>query len=151
MRLRAALAAAPVFALLGAAPAEAQTAGTIRLAGVVSTTCTLAVADAGPSLDIVRGESARAVATVTETCNANDYTVTLSSLNQGRLVAPGAAVSYTASYDGQSAALSAPLAVRRTKHSRQGRAVTLYVTLPPTAQAVAGSYADTVTVAIAAR
>jgi hypothetical protein len=153
-------AALAALALLGAAAAEAGTGtaaatGTIGLSGVVSASCTVRVSDAGIDLDVLRGETARTVATITETCNDFGYTISFSSLNRGRLVGPSpgdgtarAAVPYQISYDGRASDLGSPLAVWRLLPSWWGRTHPVSLTLPATPQALAGTYSDTITVAI---
>jgi spore coat protein U-like protein len=147
-------AAATVAALLGAAAASANTTtGTIQLRGSVASTCTIAVTDAAQSLNIVSGESNKQVGSIVENCNnGTGYVVTISSANQGVLKTTSGASTpaYTLRYDSQSGTLASALAVTRDG-AQFNREVTVGVTLPASANAVAGSYSDTLTLTIATK
>lgn len=154
-RLAATAVAASALALLAAAPALAQAAsGTIQLNGSVQVVCTVAVTDNNVALNLAGGESARAVGRIVETCNkGNGYTITVASANAGTLTSGAAGatpISYTVGYDGASGGLSTALQVNRDA-AQFGRQRDLTVTVPASTQYIAGSYADTVTVSIAAR
>lgn len=153
-RLSAALAAS-ALALLAGTPALAQSAsGTIQLNGSVQVVCTVAVTDNNVALNLTGGESSRAVGRIVENCNkGNGYTITVTSANAGALTsaASGATpIGYTVGYDGTSGSLSSAMAVSRDS-AQFGRQRDLTVTVPASTQYIAGSYADTLTVSIAAR
>ena len=150
-----AVSAAALVAILVSGAAEAASAsGTVRLTGTVAVSCTVAVSDLGASLDLINGESDTTVANVEENCNnATGYTVTLSSANAGVLVGDGSGsptASYEVSYDGQSAALSSDMTVSRSS-AQFSKSVALGVTIAADAEAIAGNYADTITIEIAAK
>ncbi|MDZ5649286.1 spore coat protein U domain-containing protein [Nitrospirillum sp. BR 11828] len=138
----ASLAAAPAFAAAGAS-------GTIQLNSTVAQTCTVAVTDAGAQLNILTGSNAVTVGSVVETCNDGaGYQISVTSANGGTLKsnATGAQpVSYTPIYDGQSSGSS----VNVVRSSAQfNKTATVAVTVPANAQAIAGSYTDTLTITI---
>ena len=141
-----ALFAAPAFAAAGAS-------GTVQLNSTVALTCTVAVTDAGATLNILSGSSAVQVGSVVENCNDGaGYTITVASANNGTLKssATGAsAISYTTSYDGTSGS-GASFAVTRSG-AQFNKTSAMSVTVPANAQAIAGSYADTLTVTIAGK
>jgi len=153
IRFAAATAALALIALTSGT-AAAQSTGTITLNGTVVESCTVGVTDSSAALDLVGGESNTAVGAVVETCNSGDgYTVTLTSANSGRLTssAPGSTpIAYTVAYDGQSAALSSALTLTRND-ARFNQSRNLAVSLTGSNQYIAGDYADTITVTIAAR
>jgi hypothetical protein len=60
-------------------------------------------------------------------------------------------VAYSVSYDGQASTLASPLVLARDTRSRNGRTASLLLTLPATPLALAGTYADTITVSIVAQ
>ncbi|MDZ5646171.1 spore coat protein U domain-containing protein [Nitrospirillum sp. BR 11828] len=155
-RIAAAVAAtALVSSALFAAPAfaAAGTSGTIQLNSTVAQTCTVAVTDAGATLNILSGSSNVAVGSVVENCNDGaGYTITVASANNGTLKssATGAqAISYTTSYDGTSGSGSSFAVTRSGAQFNKTAAVS--VTVPANAQAIAGSYADTLTITIAGK
>ncbi|MBB6252148.1 spore coat protein U domain-containing protein [Nitrospirillum iridis] len=138
-------AAAPAFAAAGAS-------GTVQLNSTVAQTCTVAVTDAGATLNILSGSTAVTVGTVVETCNDGaGYQISVSSANGATLKssATGAQpISYTPIYDGQSAGSS----VNVVRSSAQfNKSATVAVTVPANAQAIAGSYTDTLTITIQGR
>ena len=144
---------AALAALLSAGSAMAAPSGTIRLEGTVSAQCTVAVTDANQQLDITGGETGKQVGTVVETCNSSGgYTVTVASANGGVLRTAGGAsgVGYTLTYDGSARGLSSPLQVER-EGAQFGRVVPVLVSLNPAPNAVAGTYADTITITISGR
>ncbi|WP_207480619.1 spore coat protein U domain-containing protein [Arenibaculum pallidiluteum] len=147
-----ALGTAAVAALIAlSGTALAATSGTIRLNGTVSATCSIAVTDGNQTLNLTGGENDKQVGTVVESCNSGaGYTVTVSSSNGGQLRNGNATVGYTLRYDTQSGNLNGPLAVSRDQ-AQFGKTVTVGVSLPANANAVAGSYSDTVTISIAAK
>ncbi|TWB47563.1 spore coat protein U domain-containing protein [Nitrospirillum viridazoti] len=139
------LAAAPAFAAAGAS-------GTIQLNSTVAQTCTVSVTDAGTQLNILTGSNAVTVGSVVETCNDGaGYQISVQSANGGTLKsnATGAQpVSYTPIYDGQSSGSS----VNVVRSSAQfNKTATVAVTVPANAQAIAGSYTDTLTITIQGR
>ncbi|MEE3623331.1 spore coat protein U domain-containing protein [Nitrospirillum sp. BR 11752] len=138
----ASLAAAPAFA-------AASASGTIQLNSTVAQTCTVAVTDAGAQLNILSGSNAVTVGSVVETCNDGaGYQISVTSANGGTLKsnATGAQpISYTPIYDGQSSGSS----VNVVRSSAQfNKTATVAVTVPANAQAIAGSYTDTLTITI---
>ncbi|MEA1674405.1 hypothetical protein [Nitrospirillum sp. BR 11163] len=152
-RIAAAVAASALVTTLVSAPALADTSGTIKLSGTVSLTCTVAVTDAGAQLNILSGSSNVAVGSVVENCNDGaGYTITVASANNGTLKssATGAqAISYTTSYDGTNGSGSS-FAVTRSG-AQFNKTSNVSVTVPANAQAIAGSYADTLTITIAGK
>ncbi|MEA1674404.1 spore coat protein U domain-containing protein [Nitrospirillum sp. BR 11163] len=139
------LAATPAFAAAG-------TSGTIQLNSSVAQTCTVSVTDAGAQLNILTGSNAVTVGSVVETCNDGaGYQISVQSANGGTLKssATGAQpVSYTPIYDGQSSGSS----VNVVRSSAQfNKTATVAVTVPANAQAIAGSYTDTLTITIQGR
>ncbi|WP_114391518.1 spore coat protein U domain-containing protein [Oleisolibacter albus] len=135
-----------------ATPAFAQSAsGTIRLNGTVALTCTVAVADANQSLNLLSGENEKVVGTVTENCNgAQGYRISLSSSNNGRLKSGNNAIDYQVKYENQGGSLGGTMVVDRG-NAQFDKRVDLKVTVPANAQAIAGAYTDTVTIQIAAK
>ncbi|MEA1651479.1 hypothetical protein UAJ10_21000 [Nitrospirillum sp. BR 11164] len=145
-------AAAAIAAVLFAAPALADTSGSIKLSGTVAQTCTVAVTDAQTQLNILAGSNNVTVGSVVETCNDGaGYTITVASTNGGSLRGTSPTVppvSYTTIYDGQSGTGT----VNVTRSSAQfGKTATVAVTVPANAQAIAGSYSDTLTITIAGK
>ncbi|MEE3623332.1 hypothetical protein UCD39_04935 [Nitrospirillum sp. BR 11752] len=151
--IRRIAAASALVAALISAPALADTSGSIRLSGTVAQTCTVAVTDAGATLNILSGSSNVAVGSVVENCNDGaGYTITVASANNGTLKssATGAqAISYTTTYDGTSGSGSSFAVTRSGAQFNKTAAVS--VTVPANAQAIAGSYADTLTITIAGK
>ncbi|MEA1649306.1 hypothetical protein UAJ10_09775 [Nitrospirillum sp. BR 11164] len=153
--IRSAAALIAVAAISLGTPAFAATAaasGTIQLNSTVAQTCTVAVTDAGTQLNILAGSSAVTVGSVVETCNDGaGYQISVSSANGGTLKssATGAQpISYTPIYDGQSSGSS----VNVVRSSAQfNKTATVAVTVPANAQAIAGSYTDTLTITIQGR
>ena len=145
--LAAALATAAVFVVGGA---QAQTNGSIQIKGTVATVCTVAVTDIGASLNITGGETNKPVGTIVETCNSGSgYRVTVSSSNAGSLKNGNSAITYQLNYDGQSGGLSGPMTVERSA-AASAKQVQVGVTVPATANAISGTYSDTLTISIAA-
>ena len=103
MNLKNASLSALVLALFaaGSAHAAGPTSGQIIIRGTVGSICEIGVVDYGTNLDLVAGESNRAVGQVTETCNdADGYSVSFSSTEGGKMVGPlGAASAYRVNYD----------------------------------------------------
>ncbi|TWB12999.1 spore coat protein U-like protein [Nitrospirillum amazonense] len=152
IRRAAAVAAITTLAssLLAAIPAGAATSGTIKLNATVLQTCTVAVTDAGATLNILSGSSNVAVGSVVENCNDGaGYTITVASSNNGTLKssATGAqAIGYTTSYDGTNGS-GGSFTVTRSG-AQFNKTSNVSVTVPANAQAIAGSYADTLTITI---
>ena len=154
-----------VFALAAAAAgfsanAQSQTVSAqLQLTGAIAQVCTIAVAPTAKAttLDLKNGESDAVVGTVTENCNAGaGYTVSVASQNGGQLrtVAndPSAPLaSYSARYDDATGSLAASgLSTTRTS-ANFDRQRNLFVSVTPNAQAIAGSYSDSITFVIAAK
>ncbi|MBB6255266.1 hypothetical protein [Nitrospirillum iridis] len=152
-RIAAAVAASALATTLIAAPALADTSGSVKLSGTVSLTCTVAVTDAGASLNILSGSSSVQVGSVVENCNDGaGYTITVASANGGSLKssATGAQpVAYTTNYDGTNGSGSSFTVTR--SGAQFNKTATMSVTVPANAQAIAGSYSDTLTVTIAGK
>lgn len=140
-----------IAALLAAAgPAGATGTGTLQLKGAVFKNCSIAIQEAAATLDIVGGETARQVATVSERCNSKSgYEITIVSSNSGVMRADGASAAYTLVYDGQARSLGTPWTIARGDRSNKTTTAVVGVTLPSTPDAVAGTYTDTVTIQIA--
>ena len=104
MNLKNASLSALVAALLVAGSAQAAvgpTSGQIIIRDTVGSICEIGVVDYGTNLDLVAGESNRAVGQVTETCNdADGYSVSFTSSEGGKMVGPlGAVSAYRVNYD----------------------------------------------------
>ncbi|MDE1145301.1 MAG: hypothetical protein PW843_01625 [Azospirillaceae bacterium] len=151
--IRRIAAAAVAAATLFAVPAFAATSGTVKLNGTVALTCTVAVTDNNATLNILAGSSNVQVGSVVENCNDGaGYTITVASANNGALKssANGAqAVTYTTNYDGTNGSGSS-FTVSRSG-AQFAKTAAMYVTVPANAQAIAGSYADTLTITIAGK
>ena len=147
------IAAAAAFAAAVAAPAMAQNAtGTIQLRGNVALSCSIAVQDLGQALSLTAGESNKTVGSVTETCNSGSgYRISLASSNAGKLKSGNFTIDYTVSYDNAAAAaLTSQLVVDRAT-AQFGKKSDVKVNVPASSQYIAGDYADTVTITIAAK
>lgn len=148
------IAAAVTLAGVSAAQAADSASGTIQLKGTVALSCTVAVSDLSPSLNLVSGESARPVGTVVETCNSGTgYTISLSSANAGQLTSSSngtTPIGYSVSYDNQGGKLNNAMQVTRSS-AQFGKSSTLAVSIDGNARAIAGNYADTITITIAAK
>ncbi len=146
-------AAAALIAAAAVTPALAQNAsGTIQLKGNVALSCTIAVQDLNQSLALKAGETAKTVGSVTETCNSGSgYKITLASANAGKLKSGNFTINYTVSYDnGSAGSLTSQMVIDRAT-AQFGKKSDLKVTVPASDQYIAGDYADTVTVTIAAK
>ena len=153
MNLKNASLSALVLALFaaGSAHAAGPTSGQIIIRGTVGSICQIAVVDLGTNLDLVAGESNRAVGKVTETCNdADGYSVSFTSAKGGKMVGPlGAESAYRVNYDtisntslSSAAALVRPDPQWNVQHE-------LTVNVAGQSELPAGEYRDTVTVTIA--
>ena len=154
MNLKNASLSALVLALFaaGSAHAAGPTSGQIIIRGTVGSICQIAVVDLGTNLDLVAGESNRAVGKVTETCNdADGYSVSFTSAEGGKMVGPrGAASAYRVNYDSiadHSLATDASIA---RPDPQWNAAYELTVNVEGQNELPAGEYRDTVTVTIAA-
>ncbi|MBJ7416786.1 MAG: spore coat protein U domain-containing protein, partial [Niveispirillum sp.] len=118
----------------------------------VALSCTIAVQDLNQSLALKAGETAKTVGSVTETCNSGSgYKITLASANAGKLKSGNFTINYTVSYDnGSAGALTSQMVIDRAT-AQFGKKSDLKVTVPASDQYIAGDYADTVTVTIAAK
>lgn len=150
---RIALAATALIAMTGAAHANASS-GSINLGGSVALNCTVGVTDAGVALNLTAGETNRSVGQVVETCNSGTgYTIQISSANAGQLTSSGSGttpINYQVGYDGQSGALSSAMTLTRN-NAQFGLTRSVSVTIPGSAQYIAGAYSDTITVTIQAK
>lgn len=148
-----ATAAVTTAALMAASNAvqASDNSDTLKVQGSVAAVCTVEVEDFGVRLDLVKGADGKAIGEITETCNdADGYTITLASGEAGNMVNGAAKVAYTIDYDsvkGQS--LSKDQSLTR-KNAAYGDAHELAVNVEGDFERVAGSYADTITVTIAA-
>lgn len=151
-----ATAAAVTAAFLVATQAQAAgTSDTLKINGTVAAVCTVSVEDMNQSLNLVSGANKTVVGKITETCNAaSGYTIRIASANAGKLVntANGnAKVDYTVDYDQrQNTALNSELVQNYGNTQAYGTVKDLKVSVTGNASRVAGAYADTITVTIAA-
>jgi len=145
-------AAAALIVAAIAAPAMAQNAsGTIAMKGNVALSCTIAVQDLGLSLSLKAGETSKTVGSVTETCNSGSgYKISLASANAGKLKSGNFTIDYSVNYDSFTGSLTSQAVVDRAT-AQFGKKSDLKVTVPASEQYIAGDYADTVTVTIAAK
>ena len=130
-----------------------QASSSLNLAGVVSTNCTVSIAATpkAASLDPKGGEQNTSVGVVTETCNSGSgYTVSITSQNGGKLVSGDTSALYTASYDDATGLIASGLTATRNSafFNRTGN---LLINIPANDKAIAGNYADNITVVIAAK
>ena len=142
--------------------AFSATTGSFQLSGVINQVLAIVVTPEAiaTSLDLTATQADLKVATISEASNSNTgYKITVSSLNNGKLLRSGCAefVSYTAKYSGASVNLT-------TSHTTPviGKTVStsgVYATSSdfkvsyagvPAASMVAGTYSDTVSFEIAA-
>jgi len=139
---------------LSAGTALASTSGSVQLKGTVPLNCTVSVTDERVELSLTTGESARKVGSVVENCNSGTgYTIAITSANAGVLKSEGAGttpIAYSIGYDGQSGGLINMMQVPRST-AQFNKSTSLTVTVPANNQYIAGSYADTVTITIAAK
>jgi spore coat protein U-like protein len=151
MTIRTALIAA--FATLTiAGAAAAQSTGSVVVKGNVPLNCTVAVTDLNQSLNLNGGETDKQVGSIVENCNSGTgYNISLSSSNAGQLKnSLGNLIGYTVKYDGNGGNLGSALQVTRAT-AQFGKTSPLAVSLNGSAQYIAGDYADTVTITIAAK
>ena len=125
----------------------------LKLAGQVGVTCTVSIAATpkAASLDPKGGEQNTSVGVVTETCNSGSgYTVSITSQNGGKLVSGDTSALYTASYDDATGLIASGLTATRNSafFNRTGN---LLINIPANDKAIAGNYADNITVVIAAK
>ena len=148
-----ATAAVTTAALMAASNAvqASDNSDTLKVQGNVAAVCTVDVEDYGVRLDLVKGADGKAIGEITETCNdADGYTITLASSEGGNMVNGKAKVAYTIDYDtvsGQSLGKEQSLT---RKSAAYGDAHELAVNIDGDFERVAGAYADTITVTIAA-
>jgi spore coat protein U-like protein len=137
------------------AQAGSDTSDTLKINGTVSSVCTVSIEDMSQTLNLVQGANKTVVGKITETCNAaSGYTIRIASANAGKLVnaANGnAKVDYTVDYDNrQNAQLNSELVQNYGNQQAYGAVKELKVSVSGNANRVAGAYADTLTVTIAA-
>lgn len=126
---------------------------TLVVSGIVQPTCNIQVTAlaSATQLNITAGENNTKIASVKEsTNNANGYKVSLSSLNNGRLVNGALNFAYQISYNGGGLISPASAAtVVKTKSGPLASAVVedsdVKITFPAQASALAGTYSDTLT------
>ncbi len=145
--------------LLGAAATfhstalAASSSGTIELIGTVPVHCEVSVQNLDGTLDLVAGETAKAVADIVETCNEPaGYTIAFGSENAGDLVShDGIHVDYWIDYDtAANVDLVVDLTFARTE-ARFDFVRQLRVSVDPNDERLAGAYSDTITVTVTAR
>lgn len=139
------------FVAAGSTQAAGPTSGQIIIRGTVGSICEIGVIDYGTTLDLVAGESNRAVGKVTETCNdADGYSVSFTSDEGGKMVGPlGATSAYRVNYDSiadHDLAADASIARPDPQWNLQHE---LTVNVAGQSELPAGEYRDTVTVTIA--
>lgn len=138
-------------ALMPAASLAQSSSGGVSLRGTMPMSCAIAVQDMNATWNLTSGESAKTVGAVTETCNAgNGYSISLASANGGKLKSGANEIAYTVDYDSSAGNLTSQMVVQRAS-AQFGKKSDLKVTVPISGQHVAGDYADTITVTIAAR
>ena len=144
--------AAFAAALLLAGAASAQSTGSVVVKGNVPLNCTVAVTDLNQSLNLNGGETDKQVGSIVENCNSGTgYNISLSSSNAGQLKnSLGNLIGYTVKYDGGAGNLGSAMQVSRNT-AQFGKTSPLAVSLNGSAQYIAGNYADTVTITIAAK
>ncbi len=147
----AAVTTAALMAASNSVQAGSDNSDTLKVQGSVAAVCTVDVEDYGVRLDLVKGADGKAIGEITETCNdADGYTITLASGEAGNMVNGAAKVAYTIDYDSVSGqSLSKDQSLTR-KSAAYGDAHELAVNIEGDFERVAGSYADTITVTIAA-
>lgn len=146
------------LALLSSLSFAATDSAVLNLRGIVDSVVDISITPESDaqSLDLSTSASNKKVATVVETANVlGNYTVSVSSLNQGNLVHTvdsDASVAYTLSYAGQSVNLSTGSIFSRTgtPSSSQSYDVNISYTGAPDASRLAGNYEDQVTFTISA-
>lgn len=146
------------LAVLAAGQAFAAPAGSpegeIYLSGTMPAICEIEIDTRDTKLDMIDGARKQVVAEITETCNDHEgYTISFTSSNAGKVVnaASGQSVDYTVNYDTASnASLANALLLTRAKEG-YGVDHELVVDMSGSKNRVAGLYADTITVEIAAK
>lgn len=120
-------------------------------AAMVPSPAPSAVTDLSQSLSPKAGENQKTVGNVTETCNSsNGYKITLVSTNSGKLKSGNNESTDQVNYDNQGGALTSQMVVDRA-NAQFSKKSDLKVTIPASDQYIAGDYADTITVTIAAK
>lgn len=141
----------------GSISANAATTGTLQLNGQVGLDCSIGVTPTAKaqSLDLVGGEAGTKIADITESCNnETGYDVSIVSANdrQLRTVADGSGqnVNFELAYAG--ASYEGDATYNASRDSAQFDVVNpLNITLAGNANAIRGSYSDTLTVTIASK
>lgn len=136
------------------APVVAAAGTGVALKGSMESICYVEVTQTVTDVDIVKGNSGLTIGSVGEKCNrSNGFTITLSSANAGALVNTGGTrAPYTVQYDNSGArSLTVPIVLKRYSPKKAVSTKPFKVSLPANAKALAGAYADTITVSIAAR
>lgn len=143
------------------ATANAATTGTLILSGVVPVVQSISIAPNGTNnttLNVITGEAAKNVATVTEVSNnALGYKIQASSLNNGFLVNTSdntKKTAYQVSYNAASYVTVTTLNVQLKNVASLAANTTntsaVLVNVTALANALAGTYSDTVTLSIVA-
>jgi len=143
-------AAAIAIGALLSVPMSAS-AATLDISGTVAAQCYVSVTDLGVSLDLVNGENAKKVASISETCNDPDGYVVLLSSTDGQLNGPtGFDEGYTINYDTLSDADLAS-GTQSVAHAAPAwdSSNFLRVNLDGNSELAAGTYTDTITISIA--
>lgn len=147
-----------VLLVLVSSSALAATTGTLTLSGIVPAVTSIIITPAGISsaLDVSTAQTALNVATVTEDSNAtNGYSVTVSSVNAGKLKNGTNLITYIAKYNAVSFVLQAtPVTVTtqgaQTSVISVNKPVTIGYAATPFASVMQGTYSDTLTFTIIA-
>lgn len=130
--------------------------GTLLLQGTVSEDNSIVITPIGTnniSLNLISGESAKQITSVSETCNnALGYKIKLQSLNNGNLLNNAASIAYTISYSGGSyqSIPNTPLQVKNISSLTQKTTNTseVRINIAAVPNAVSGTYSDTLTLSI---
>lgn len=136
--------------------ALAENPAQLELRGTVPLNCTVKINPSAKAanLDMLAGETSSVVGTLTENCNAsNGYLVKIVSSNKGKLTNTAntaVGTDYKVQYDTANGSIAnAVVATRdRAQFGRQGQ---LAVSFSGSAQPLAGSYSDILSVIISAK
>lgn len=143
-----------LFVVAAGSAMAASNSGEIKLNGTMGAICVVDVDAKNTDIDMKEGAKKQVVAEIKETCNDHEgYTITFTSANAGVILHrdSGQSVPYTVSYDSSNASsLAKPLDVVRDKEGYEVEH-NLIVDMSGSANRVAGSYGDTITVQIAAK
>ena len=145
---------------LAAAPATAETSGSLVLRGFIPTRCNIEVGTTpvASALPLAQAQQNVVVASVRETCNAaSGYTVEVSSRHDGQLEGASASVAYRFQYGDVAANLAGSrsepvkLVARAGRTSDTGIQRTVRISHDGAASVPGGSYEDTLVFTIRAK